>query len=142
PVSDANRNLGGDPGVWVWPQFVAEKRLLDTSWLRIGLNAGFSAQTSDTAGVGASTLEHGEVTHGNLATFGGALAIRAADSLDLIGETYGTFLLEEADQEQKLSQEFIGAAKLFVERNSYLVLGGGSRIFSTGYQAADMRLFL
>lgn len=141
PVSDANQNLGGDPGTWFWPQLVVENRFGDTKWLRVGLNAGFRAQTGEVAGFGASTLEEGAVEHGNLATFGGAIALRAADSLDIIGETYGTFLMGDAADGQKLSDEVIGAFKLFVERNSYLVLGGGVRA-TTGYQAADLRLFL
>jgi outer membrane protein OmpA-like peptidoglycan-associated protein len=141
PVGDANQNLGGDPGTWFWPQLVVEDRFGDTKWFRVGVNGGLRAQTGEVAGFGPTTLAEGEVKHGNLGTFGGAIAIRAADSLDIIGESYGTFLLADAASKQKLSDEVIGAFKLFVERNSYLVLGGGVRA-TTGYQAADLRLFL
>jgi OOP family OmpA-OmpF porin len=40
-----------------------------------------------------------------------------------------------------LSNEVVGGIKLFVERNSYLMLGGGTR-YTTGFEAADLRLFL
>jgi outer membrane protein OmpA-like peptidoglycan-associated protein len=70
------------------------------------------------------------------------IAWRVLDPLDLVAETYGTYLLSDADSKQKLSQEFLGGIKLFVERNSYLMLGGGSRIFSTGFEAADVRMVL
>src|SRR5690606_29960200 len=41
-----------------------------------------------------------------------------------------------------MSQEVVGGIKLFVERNSYLMMGGGSRAWSTGFEAADLRLIL
>jgi len=41
----------------------------------------------------------------------------------------------------KLSNEVVGGIKLFTERNSYLMLGGGVR-YTTGFEAADQRAFL
>ena len=38
----------------------------------------------------------------------------------------------KSDSPQKFSEELIGGIKLFVERNSYLMMGGGSRAWSTG----------
>jgi outer membrane protein OmpA-like peptidoglycan-associated protein len=38
--------------------------------------------------------------------------------------------------------EMIGGIKLFIEKNSYLMMGGGSRAFSTGFEAADVRMVL
>ncbi len=143
PVGDANKNAGGDPGVWFWPQAAIEHRFGATGRFRIGANAGFRGHVGENAGFGSETLEEGAVRHGNLGTFGAGFAWRAIDNVDLVGETYGTFLLDgDSAAEQKLSQEISGGIKLFVERNSYLVMGGGHRTFSTGYQAADLRLFL
>src|SRR5690606_25077486 len=83
------------------------------------------------------------VRHGDLGTFGGAIAVRPWDGVELVGETYGTYLLDDQSAaEQKLSQELAGGLKLFIEKNSYLVMGAGHRTFSTGYQASDLRLFL
>ncbi|HEX2731126.1 MAG TPA: OmpA family protein [Polyangiaceae bacterium] len=142
PVSDANKNLGGDPGVWYWPELAVEHRFGQTG-LRIGLNGGYRGHSGENAGFGSATLKEGAVRHGNLGTFNAALGWRATDALDLIAETYGTYLLDsDSASAQKLSQEVIGGIKLFVEKNSFLMLGGGARLFSTGYQAADQRLFL
>lgn len=143
PIGDANKNAGGDPGVWFWPQAAVENRFGATGKFRVGANVGFRGHLGENAGFGSDTLEEGAVRHGNLGTFSAGVAWRAIDNLDLVGETYGTYLLDgDSASEQKLSQEFSAGIKLFVERNSYLLMGGGHRIFSTGYQAADLRLFL
>ncbi|HWP05727.1 MAG TPA: OmpA family protein, partial [Polyangiaceae bacterium] len=42
----------------------------------------------------------------------------------------------------KLSMELLGGVKLFIEKNSFLMLGGGSRAFSTGFEAADVRMVI
>jgi OmpA-OmpF porin, OOP family len=142
PIGDANKNLGGDPGVWYWPELAAEHRFGETG-LRIGLNAGYRGHAGENAAFGSRTLKEGPVRHGQLGTANLALGWRAGDSIDLIAETYGTYLLDgDSADEQKLSQEVVGGVKMFIEKNSYLLLGGGGRLFSTGYQAADQRLFL
>jgi OmpA-OmpF porin, OOP family len=143
PLGDAAKNLGGDPGLWYWPQLVVEHRFGETGRFRIGANGGYRGHTGDDAGFGSTVLEEGAVRHGGLATFSGGFAWRFSDSTDLIGETYGSYLLDgDSADAQKLSQEIVGALKFFVEANSYLVLGAGNRTFSTGYQAADLRMFL
>jgi outer membrane protein OmpA-like peptidoglycan-associated protein len=64
------------------------------------------------------------------------------EPLDLVAETYGTYLLAgDAGSNLKASNEAVGGIKLFVERNSYLMLGGGAR-YTTGFEAADERVFL
>ena len=64
------------------------------------------------------------------------------ESFDLVAETYGTYLLASgAGDAVKLSSEAVGGVKLFVERNSYLMLGAGTR-YTTGFEAADLRAFL
>lgn len=143
PTGEVHKNLGADPGVWFWPQAAIENRFGATGRFRVGANLGFRGHAGENSAFGSSVLEEGAVRHGNLGTFSAGLAWRALDNLDLVGETYGTYLLDaDSAAEQKLSQELAGGIKLFVENNSYLVLGGGHRAFSTGYQAADLRLFL
>jgi OmpA-OmpF porin, OOP family len=143
PLGDAPSNLGGDPAFYYWPQLAAEHRFGSTGVVRLGLNAGYRGHFGENAGFGSDTLAEGAVRHGDLGTFGGALAWRAFDGVELVGETYGTYLLDdESDAKQKLSQELAGGIKLFIEKNSYFVMGAGHRTFSTGYQASDLRLFL
>jgi outer membrane protein OmpA-like peptidoglycan-associated protein len=146
PTGDARLNLGADPGFWYWPHLLLEYHLGATRRFKIGVDVGFRGHAGDNPEFGEfntqNQLAEGEMEYGNLATFGLGLSYRVFDSLDLVAETYGTYLLAEADVEQKLSQEVVGGIKLFVERNSYLMLGGGSRFFSTGFQAADVRLIL
>ncbi len=142
PIGDASKNLGGDPGVWFWPKLALEHRFGE-SGLRAALNVGYRGHTGDNAGFGANTLAEGAVRHGNLGTFNFGLGWRAGDAFELVGETYGTYLLDDQSaDEQKLSEEVVGGVKLFIEKNSYLALGAGRRTYSKGYQAADLRLFM
>src|SRR5439155_22863814 len=46
-----------------------------------------------------------------------------------------------ADSAVKPSNEVVGGIKLFAQRNSYLMLGGGVR-YTAGFEAADQRAFL
>jgi OmpA-OmpF porin, OOP family len=148
PVADAPRDLGADPGLWYWPQVAAEKQFGALGRFRIGANVGYRGHTGanprfENDQFGRTQLEEGTFEYGDLFTFGGALSWRVMDSLDLVGETYGTYLLTgSSDSKQKLSQEVIGGIKLFIERNSFLMLAGGSRAWSTGFEAADVRLVL
>jgi outer membrane protein OmpA-like peptidoglycan-associated protein len=142
------QNLGSDPGAWFWPQLVAEKRFGATGRFKIGANVGYRAHTGSNARFendiqGNKQLKEGTFEYGNLGTFQAGFAWRAFDALDLVGETYGTYQLDgNSDSGQKFSEEVVGGIKLFVERNSYFMMGGGSRIWSTGFEAADLRLLL
>src|SRR5262249_766359 len=49
PIEPSPQNLGGDPGVWFWPQLVAEKRFGATGRFKIGLNVGYRAHTGSNA---------------------------------------------------------------------------------------------
>jgi OmpA-OmpF porin, OOP family len=148
PVGDAPRDLGADPGVWYWPRVVLENRFGSTGRLKVGIDVGYRGHTGKNPKfqrdlAGRDQLAEGEFEYGNLGTFGIGLSFRALDALDLVAETYGSYLVDgKNDSKQKLSQEVIGGIKLFVERNSYLMMGGGSRVWSTGYEAADVRMIL
>jgi outer membrane protein OmpA-like peptidoglycan-associated protein len=148
PVSGAPRELGADPGLWYWPQIVLEQRMGATQWFKIGVNVGYRGHTGKNPSFGDSPngqpqLAEGHLEYGNTPTMGVGLALRALDALDIVAETYGTYLMGgDSDEAQKLSQEFIGGIKLFIDKNSFLTLGGGSRAFSTGFEAANVRLVL
>jgi outer membrane protein OmpA-like peptidoglycan-associated protein len=148
PIGNASQYLGADPGAWFWPQLIAEKRFGATGRFKVGVNVGYRGHTGDNARFGTNLygdnqLAEGAFQYGNLGTFQAGVAWRALDSLDLVGETYGTYQLDgNSNSKQKLSEELVGGIKLFVERNSYFMAGAGSRAFSTGFEAADVRLLL
>jgi outer membrane protein OmpA-like peptidoglycan-associated protein len=133
------QNAAADPGFFYWPVLVLERRFGPVGQFRVALNGGFRGHIASTT---ALPLREGKFADGNLFTWGGGLSFRILDSLDLVGETYGTYLLADgADSGTKNSAEAVGGIKLFVERNSYLMLGAGSR-YLNGFEAADVRAFL
>jgi outer membrane protein OmpA-like peptidoglycan-associated protein len=139
-LGDAAANGAADPGFWYWPQAVVEKRFGPTGQLRVALNAGFRGHFASSTVLPLD--DGGKFADGNLFTFGGGISWRVLESLDLVGETYGTDLLASgAGGDARLSNEAVGGIKLFVERNSYLMLGAGAR-YTNGFEAADHRAFL
>jgi outer membrane protein OmpA-like peptidoglycan-associated protein len=138
-LGDAAANAAADPGFFYWPMLIAEKRFGTRGQFRIAVNGGYRGHSASTTQI---PLKDGTYVDGSLFTFGGGVSWRVLDPLDLVAETYGTYLLaSNADSDVKLSNEAVGGIKLFVERNSYLMLGGGSR-YTTGFEAADIRAFL
>jgi OOP family OmpA-OmpF porin len=138
-LGGAAANGAAEPGFFYWPMVMAERRLGPTGQLRLAINGGYR-------GHGASSttlpLKDGTFADGSLATFGAGASYRVLEPVDLVAETYGTYLLASgADGPVKLSNEVVGGIKLFVERNSYLMLGGGVR-YTKGFEAADQRAFL
>lgn len=148
PIGSAPRDMGADPVAWYWPQLIIENRFGETGAFRLGVNVGYRGHSGDNPRFGRDSegglqLAEGRLEYGNLATFGAALSLRVLDALDLVAETYGSYLVDsDSAGDQKLSQELLGGLKLFIDKNSYLTLGGGSRAFSTGFQAADVRMVL
>ena len=137
PLTDAPRDAGADPTVWVWPQIIGEKRFGSLGQFKIGLNAGFRAHgASDTV----ITLKDGQFKDGNRITYGAGLAYRILDPVDIVADTYATYLTA-GDSGIKASNEVVGGLKIFVERNSYLMIGGGPR-YTSGFEAADFRAFV
>jgi len=138
-LGTAAANASADPGFFYWPQLMAEKRFGSTGQLRLAINGGFRGHVlSDTT----LPLREGTYTEGNLATYGGGVSWRVLESLDLVAETYATYLLAgDASTGVKASNEAVGGIKLFTQRNSYLMLGGGVR-YTGGFEAADQRVFL
>ena len=141
---DASTGYAADPGVSFHPTVAVEKRFGAAQRFRIGLNVGGSFMGSSGSKIGdlAAGDPLKQLQHGNLGRFGFAMSYRISDSLDLVGETYGSYLLKnDAGGSAGLSAEGVGGIKVFVERNSYLFLGGGVG-YLKGYQAANERGFL
>ncbi len=138
PVTDAPKNAGADPTFWYWPQAVVEKRFLSSGAIKLGANIGYR-------GHGASTtqldLKDGTYKDGSLVTYGFGASFRVLEPLDVIAETYGTYLTSDATGSLKPSNEVVGGLKIFVERNSYLMIGAGPR-YTNGFETADFRAFL
>ena len=151
PLSSAPRDLGADPKFWYWPQLVVENQFGAERRFKVGLNVGYRGHAGSNPrfendlipGSGLRQLKEGQFEYSNLGTYGLGLSYRVLDALDLVGETYASYQLGgDSNSKQKLSEEFIGGIKLFIEQNSYLMMGAGSRAFSTGFEAADVRLVL
>lgn len=138
-LSGAASNAGADPGFWYWPSVILEKRFGPSGRLRAALNGGYRGHVAtDTI----LPLENGSYHDGDLLTWGGGLSVRALEQVDIIGETYGTYLLASgASSSVKSSNEAIGGIKIFVEHNSYFMLAGGVR-YANGFEAADQRVVL
>ncbi|MDP9001945.1 MAG: OmpA family protein [Myxococcota bacterium] len=138
----AAANAGAEPGFWYWPVVAVEKRFGPGGQLRVAINAGYRGHSVTGQSGTRLDLNRGTFLDGNLFTYGGGISFRALESLDLVAETYGSQLLpQEGSGEIVNSNEVVGGIKLFVERNSYLMLGGGTR-YGHGFEAADERAFL
>jgi outer membrane protein OmpA-like peptidoglycan-associated protein len=138
PVSDAPRNAGADPSVWYWPQAVLEQRFGRTGRLRLAANVGYRGHAASSTEL---DLDRGRFRDGSRLTYGAGASFRALDAVDLVAETYATYLLSNADSPLKASNEVVGGLKIFVERNSYLMIGAGPR-YTDGFEAADLRGFI
>ena len=144
-VSDAYRQGGGDRGWLLWPQLIGEKRFGATGKFKVGLNAGFRAH--DTSATSLTPIDArmfdtgpgtaGTLQDGNRITYSLATSYRATDVLDLVLDTYGTYLVGgQTTDALRASNEVTAGIKLFVERNSYFMLGAGPR-YTPGFEAAD-----
>ena len=139
PVTDAPRNAGADPKFFYWPQLIAEKRFGSIGQFKIGANVGFRGHVvSDTT----LDLREGRFKDGNRVTYGLGVAYRILEPVDIVADTYATYLLNgDTAGKLKTSNEVVGGLKIFVERNSYLMLGAGSR-YTDGFETANVRGFL
>lgn len=156
----SSEEFAGD-GFAVWPMLAAEVRPIREIRLALNLGARFSFGDGATFPVGGRTMPTGlssatnptlasggtEIEYGHLLTAGFGASFRVADSVELAVEAYGTQLLSGFGDAEAMSVETIAGLKVFVERNSYLVIGGGvglPNVFSDtgGFQSADARAML
>ncbi len=137
-LTDAPKNAGADPVLYAWPQLIAEKRLGSTGWFKIGANAGMRLHPASSTTL---NLEDGTFKDGQRITYGLGMSARVAEPHEIVADTYGTYLLSDASAKVKPSNEVVGGIKLYVERNSYFMLGAGTR-YTPGFEAATIRGFL
>ncbi len=150
--------FGGEPGVAVWPVVAAEWRPVRR--FRLSANLGYRLVTGEGASVPTDgrtvpspmvtnatqavfeTAPSSFVTYDDMLTFGLGASFRVAEALDLVAETYGTQVVSAFGTSGALSAEAIGGFKIFVDRNSYLLLAGGIGYPSGGFYNADYRATL
>jgi outer membrane protein OmpA-like peptidoglycan-associated protein len=157
PTGSPEQFAGG--GFVLWPRLALEWR--PVRQIRLALNAGYrmnfvdGAEDFPVAGrsvpgntdgsatmatlTGAGAQPGDPITFDDLITFGVGASFRLADALELVIEAYGTQLANGFGDARSLSTEAIGGFKIFVERNSYLLLGGGIGLPTDGFQQAEVR---
>jgi len=146
--------FAGEPGFTFWPMAALEWRPIRR--LRLATNIGYRLNVGDgaTFPVGGRT-EPGDplgnatdpqfarpgsnFEYDDLLTFGVGASFRIGDALDIVAETYGSQVLASMGEEGALSVEALGGIRVFVERNSYLVIAAGIGLPTEGFQAADYR---
>ncbi|WP_437598362.1 OmpA family protein [Sorangium sp. So ce590] len=138
-------DFASDPGFFFWPQLVLEKRFGITNPFRIAANVGYRGHTGENPAFGLRSdnttfqLKHGDFKYSDLLTGGFGMSYRVLTPLDLVAETYLTQQVGGGESsKQKLSAEAVGGIKLFIERNSFLMLGAGVG-YTPGFQAAEQR---
>ncbi len=146
-LTDPAQDGGAEPGFFYWPSVILEKRFGPRGEFRIAANAGYRGHSVSSTVMPiydpGQPNNVGKYVDGNLFTYGGGLSIRVLEPLDLVGETYATYLLGASGATSGVlpSNEAVGGIKLFVERNSYLMMGAGTR-YTNGFEAADIRAFI
>ncbi|MGK4001750.1 OmpA family protein [Sorangium sp. So ce1036] len=139
-----SQDFASDPGFFYWPQIALEKRFGRIGQFRVALNGGYRGHTGENPAFGlrpdgSPQLKEGDFKYSDLLTSGFGMSYRVLTPLDLVAETYMTYQLGGGESsKQKLSAEAIGGIKLFIERNSFLMLGAGVG-YTPGFQAADQR---
>lgn len=130
----------GEPNGYLWPSVAVEAR--PSRNVRADFNLGFRTPFG-WGGVLARAGGAG-TTYGGSITWGAGLSWRPASVIDLVLETYGAMYVSGfADVPASLPWEVSGGIKIFVQRNSYLLLGGGGRIpAGNAFAAANGRAFL
>jgi OmpA-OmpF porin, OOP family len=135
PVSDAPRDAGADPSLWYWPTMIFEKRFGAEEQLRVAANIGYRGHSASTTTL---ALADGRVRDGSRLTYGAGASLRVADALDVVVETYGSYLTSDSDAAVKPSNEALGGLKVFVDKSSHLLIAAGPR-YTSGFEAADLR---
>ncbi|MCS6798067.1 MAG: OmpA family protein [Myxococcota bacterium] len=148
--------FAGD-GLALWPQLALEWRPVRR--LRFAVNAGYRLSLGDPVQgfpVGGRaepsdpsqatnprvTDEGNPLDYGHFVTFGAGLSLRLGEALEVGADLYGAQNVTAFGNPAGLSVEAIGGLKVFVERNSYLMIGGGVGLPTGGAQAADYRALL
>ncbi len=150
--------FAGDPTFVIWPHVVGEYR--PVRQVRFNLDVGYRLVIGDGTPfpVGGRTMPTGlnatmpsaimggsNFVYDDQVTFGLGARFRLGDApLDLTAEIYGNYIMSgiaggDFGAEGALNLEALLGLKIFVERSSYLVFGGGAGIPVGGATQADIR---
>lgn len=142
PTGQADRALGSDPGMGIG--FTAVVDTMPTDWFHGSVNLGgrfFFANDDGYEPLKLTDASGYTFEYGHLLTFGlGGSFTLVPERLNAIVEFYGNSVFTGFDL-RHTPMELVAGLKIFIERNSYLYIGGGSGAFSDGFSAADVRLF-
>ncbi len=141
PVMTNGRNFAGEPGPWLWPSVAVERHF--GRHFRLAANAGFRfSLTGDNAVITTANGMPMTLQYGPSVTFGLGASYRVGSVLDLGAEFYGAqYVNGFGNALATTPMEAIVGAKIFIERNSFLMLGAGPG-FGGGLASADIRAFL
>jgi len=143
PTGQIDRALGSDPGMGVGATAIVD--WVPADWFLGALNVGARFFFANDAGYGPLKLTDSEgqvFEYGHLFTFGlGASFTVVRDRLNIIVEFYGNTVMSNFFDLRHTPMEAVAGLKIFLERNSYLYIGGGTGIFSDGFSAAEGRIF-
>jgi OOP family OmpA-OmpF porin len=145
----------GDPILAITPSVIAEWRPARS--LRLNLEVAYRLGIGDgaTLRVGGRTEPAdvdgpanqpvmiagagNDLRYEDLLRFGIGLGWRATDAMELALEFQGSQVIDDWGNPAALSMEATLGLKIFVERNSYLLLAGGAGIPTGGFQTPDGR---
>ncbi|MCB9594142.1 MAG: OmpA family protein [Sandaracinaceae bacterium] len=145
----------GDSILAITPSLIAEWRPVRE--LRVGLEVGYRlgfgegatlrvggrSEPADPAGAAQTpALVNGvgsDLRYEDTLRFGLGFGWRFTDVTELSAELIGSQVIDAWGNPGGLSLEALGGLKIFVERNSYLMLGGGAGLPTGGFQAPDAR---
>ncbi|HJL16728.1 MAG TPA: OmpA family protein [Sandaracinaceae bacterium LLY-WYZ-13_1] len=145
--------FAGDPILALTPSLIAEWR--PAREVRLGLEVGYrlgfgggatlrvGGRTEPAEPSGAAEqprLIEGEgrdLRYEDTLRFGAGVGWRFTEVLELVAEVQGSQVIDDWGNPAALSLSALGGLKVFVERNSYLMLGGGAGLPTGGFQAPD-----
>jgi OOP family OmpA-OmpF porin len=143
PTGQVDRALGSDPGLGLGATFILDTA--PTDWFLASLNVGgrfFFANDTGYEPLQLTDFDNNTFQYGHLMTFGLGLSFQVVpERLNIIAEYYGNTVLSKFFDMRHTPMEVVAGLKIFLERNSYLYIGGGTGIFSDGFSAADVRVF-
>jgi outer membrane protein OmpA-like peptidoglycan-associated protein len=143
PTGQADRALGSDPGLGLGATLILDTNPVD--WFLASLNLGTRLFFANDAGYEPLRLTDAAgqtFQYDHLFTFGVGLSFALVrERLNAIVEYYGNTTYGNFFDMPHTPMEVVAGLKIFLERNSYLYFGGGTGIFSSGFSAAEGRVF-
>ncbi len=138
--SIASRNFAGEPGIALWPSLALEWRPVRI--FRVDLNFGYRHFFGTGSTISLADGSH-STTYAPPLTAGLGLSVRVIPAMDLVAEAYTNMYTNALGDTAAMPMEAVGGLKIFVQRNSYLMIGAGSHIpIGNAYAAADFRAFV